>query len=225
MKGYVKAHRKVLDSQMYKNLTSKQRDVFWVCIMLANHKTNDWTWHGKRFTCNPGQFITSVKSLNELTAGDTSTRMIRTALDILVDWQFLTKESDSQSTLITIINWDVYQNQSFGENGETDKRLTNERQTIDKRLTTNKNVKNEKNIKNYADNVKMTPEENQKLIDKFGELGCLDWIERLNLFKGSTVRKYKSDYMTILSWHRKDSPNGTTSTESTHDRCKRKGLI
>jgi hypothetical protein len=50
----------------------------------------------------------------------------------------------------------------------------------------------------------MTEKEYQELINRFGEKDTNEKIERLSLYKGSTGKKYKSDYFTILSWDRKD---------------------
>ena len=58
--------------------------------------------------------------------------------------------------------------------------------------------------KKYADFVSLTEEEYQKLVAQFGEEGTRDKIENLNLYKGSKGKKYKSDYMTILSWDKKE---------------------
>lgn len=63
----------------------------------------------------------------------------------------------------------------------------------------------EKETKNkYAEYVSLLPSEYEKLIEQFGEQGTKDRIENLNLYKGSTGKKYKSDYLTILSWERKN---------------------
>lgn len=64
----------------------------------------------------------------------------------------------------------------------------------------------EKKSNNYADFVSMTPEEYEKLLNQFGTQGTSDRIEQLNLYKGSTGKKYKNDYLTILSWERKNQP-------------------
>lgn len=58
--------------------------------------------------------------------------------------------------------------------------------------------------KKYAEHVSLTEEEYQKLVAQFGKEGTQDKIENLNLYKGSKGKKYKSDYMTILSWHKKE---------------------
>ena len=66
--------------------------------------------------------------------------------------------------------------------------------------------------KQYATFVKLSEDEYKKLIEQFGKAGADDWIERLNLYKGSKGRKYKSDYMTILSWERRDRAKGQQNT-------------
>jgi hypothetical protein len=59
-----------------------------------------------------------------------------------------------------------------------------------------------KNI--YAEFVSMSVEQHSKLIQEFGEDGANERIDRLNLYKGSTGKKYKDDYLTILNWERKN---------------------
>ena len=67
--------------------------------------------------------------------------------------------------------------------------------------------------KQYAEYVSMKPEEYEKLIETFGKDGTEERIENLNLYKGSKGVKYKSDYMTILGWERKNKKQqGNPST-------------
>ncbi len=58
----------------------------------------------------------------------------------------------------------------------------------------------------YKDYVFLSGEEYTKLVEKFGEAGTDDRIETLNNYLGSSGRKYKSHYHTILAWERKDMP-------------------
>lgn len=51
-----------------------------------------------------------------------------------------------------------------------------------------------------AEFVSMTKEEKKKLIDKYGEKLASRSIEILDNYKGSSGKKYKSDYRAILSW-------------------------
>lgn len=52
----------------------------------------------------------------------------------------------------------------------------------------------------YADYVKLTPEEHQKLIDQFGQAATNRMIEILDNYKGANGKTYKSDYRAILNW-------------------------
>jgi hypothetical protein len=135
--GWIKLYRKISHSPMYKALNSKQRDVMIQCLILANHKQREWQWGADVFECQPGQFITSINSLQERCAKDVSIQNIRKALEILEKWQFLTDKSTNTGRLITICNWDIYQGVDFEEQQSN-------QQTANKQLTPNKNVKNVK---------------------------------------------------------------------------------
>ena len=52
----------------------------------------------------------------------------------------------------------------------------------------------------YAEYVKMTEIEYDKLVFRFGKFRTEKAIYLLNNYKGSKGKKYKSDYHTILNW-------------------------
>lgn len=52
----------------------------------------------------------------------------------------------------------------------------------------------------YAEFVSMTADEHQKLVDEFGETDAASLIQILDNYKGSSGKKYKSDYRAIRSW-------------------------
>ena len=138
--GWIKIHRKLQRSQMYRHMNSKQRDVMIQCLLLANHEENEWEWGSKIHKCKPGQFITSLSELAKKCAPDVSIQNIRTSLLKLEKWHFLTYESTKTGRLITICNWETYQSI---ENPDQQR----DQQTANKELTTNKNVKNVKKVK------------------------------------------------------------------------------
>lgn len=147
MEGWIKLHRKIISSPMYKQFNSKQRDVMIQCLLLANHAKIQWEWGNEIYVCNPGQFITSLESLRQLCANDIRVQSIRTALLKLERWGFLTSKSTNHGRLITICNWEYYQDIEINTNKAINKQLTNLQQTSNKPLTTNKNEKKNKNIK------------------------------------------------------------------------------
>ncbi len=68
-------------------------------------------------------------------------------------------------------------------------------------LNTIKLNTSEVNKNTYAEFVLMTPEEYQKLVNKYGEKNTKRFIEKLNNTKGANKKlKYDSDYFAILKW-------------------------
>lgn len=68
-------------------------------------------------------------------------------------------------------------------------------------LTTEEQKKTEKVKKfKYADFVSLTKDEFVKLAEEFTEDSAKRMIEILNNYKGSSGKKYKSDYMAIRNW-------------------------
>ena len=89
-----------------------------------------------------------------------------------------------------------------------------------------------------GENVLLTKEELAKLQERYGPAGAEDRINALSLYKGSTGKKYASDYLTLLNWERRDnkgkekySPSarrqpGTVPTDDELDQqAKAKGVI
>lgn len=78
-------------------------------------------------------------------------------------------------------------------------------QAIDKGIDKEKDIDSDKDIDKdskvqWAENVSMTNEEHDKLVSAHGEADTARLIEILDNYKGSTGKRYKSDYRAILSW-------------------------
>jgi DNA replication protein DnaD len=135
-KGWIKLHRKLLDSDMWTSLNCVQRELMIILLLLVNHKSNQWEWKGQIFNVQPGQCITSIENLRKKMAIKTSTKQVRDGLHKLKKWGFLSEETSNTGRLITIVNWNTYQSisdhegQGFGQTGG-------------KRRATNKNGENE----------------------------------------------------------------------------------
>jgi len=171
-RGYIKVWRKTLESDMYKSLTSTQRDIFIALLLLANHKPKTWEWKGETYACQQGQFITSLESIKKLCSKKVTVRNTRTALNKFTRWQFLTNESTKTGRLITILNWDTYQGTENKTDKENDKAPTKHRQTGDKQVTTNKNdknVKKEKYIKRNSEEKVFLSEGIKEVLDLFNK--------------------------------------------------------
>lgn len=126
--GWIFLHRKFLQWEWYDDINTKV--VFLHCLLKANWKEKQWRGE----TIKRGSFITSLHNLSSETG--LSVQNIRTCLSKLESTGEINKRSTSVNTLITVINYNDYQ--------DANKVLTNDQQTTNKRLTTTKEYKESK---------------------------------------------------------------------------------
>jgi len=81
---------------------------------------------------------------------------------------------------------------------ENENKIDNKKEKKDKSKRKGKKEEDEK--LSYAEFVKMTESEYQKLISSYGEEFTKKCITTLDNYKGSSGKKYKSDYRAILTW-------------------------
>jgi hypothetical protein len=114
-------------------------------LLKANHVPRKW----RGVDILTGQFITSRDKLSSETG--ISQQSIRTILKRMQDTNELTIKSTSKYTMLTVCNWETYQNDAGAINQPINKRstseLTNNQPATNQQLTTNKNDKNCKNEK------------------------------------------------------------------------------
>lgn len=140
MQGWVKLYRELLEKPIWKNSTSNQRSVLIAILLLANHKSNEWEWQGKKFVVSPGQFITSLPRLAIKSGKGITIQMVRGSLARLSKLGFLTDQATGDGRLITVGNWAKYQD----EKASTTDQPTEGQQTDNRPTTPNKNDKNDK---------------------------------------------------------------------------------
>jgi len=143
--GWYKTHRSLFNKPIWKKSNCGQKVLINVLLGLANFDTNTWEWNGEPFTCKPGQLITSIESLVEISGATKQT--VRSALIKFEKYGFLTNQSTKTGRLITIVNWDKYQ----GNNSEATHLPTKNQHSPNKvptnLSTPNKNLRS-KEIKN-----------------------------------------------------------------------------
>jgi hypothetical protein len=140
MQGWIKLHRKLLENP----IVCKDSDhlAVWVYLLLnATHEAYPALFKGKKITLEPGQLITGRKSISsKLSVSESKVKRILIELE---NDQQIDRRRSNQNSLISILNWDKYQ-----ECGQQDgHQMTSKRPASDQPVTTNKNVKNVKNEK------------------------------------------------------------------------------
>ena len=129
--------------------------------------------------------------------------------------------------IIYIKNWDEYQNIEGMDKIREQTRLRNikyrekRKQLLlsdvsvtshdDTELDLELDLDKEINKKEYAQKVYLFDKEYQKLIERFGEDDTEYWIDKLSQYKVKKNKNYESDYMTVLSWDRKEKRSTTTN--------------
>lgn len=172
-------------------------------VMMVNHEDRKVLFNGKTIVVKAGQKITSVRKLSE--RWNWSKNKTLRFLMLLEGENMITKESDHNRTLLTIVNYDKYQGQwdSDGDShGDTNGDSHGDADVPQTRNKRNKEIKN-KNIYGTNHNVLLTDEEFEKLKSQFPDYQTR--IDDLSFYLSSKGAKYASHYMTILSWARKDA--------------------
>ena len=132
--GFIKLHRQILEWEWYKDANTMR--LFLHFLLKANHKEKKWQGH----TINKGSFITSLDNLVIETG--LSKMQIRTAIKKLKLTHEITHETTRSFSIITINNWEQYQDNNTQDNIE----ITHKQHTDNTPITLTNNDKNDKNI-------------------------------------------------------------------------------
>ena len=171
MPGWIKIHRQIQNCLIWDDKPFNMASAWIDLLLLANHKDKETIFDKKPILVKRGQRITSVRELSARWGWgkDKTLRFLR----LLESEKMIVKESDSRKTLLTIVNYGIYQD------------CENENETVIRTLTgqsqaTNKNDKNDKNnnIRSNSDDLnetdkpkkskaKLTEEENEELVKNF----------------------------------------------------------
>ncbi len=144
--GWVKLHRELMDKPIWEASTAVQKVILITLLTMANHKEKEWEFNGKKYKAEPGQFVTSLESIRKKSGKDVSIKNVRTALLRFEKYDFLASQSTNRNRLITIVNWEFYQQ----KDDEVASEPASNRQATGKQPATNKNVRT-KELKDLKD--------------------------------------------------------------------------
>lgn len=183
MSGFFVVYRELFDKPIWLNSTPEQIKVLILIIGLANHTGKKWEWEGQQFTCERGQFITSLPRLVAQCGKGVSTQNVRTALKRFEKLEFLTDKATPQGRLITICNYRDYQDIKNEDNTQTNRQLTDDQQTPNRHLTPTNNVNNVNHVNNEIPKPKKTASKKSFdrdliLSDQWKDLALNYWSEK-----------------------------------------------
>lgn len=111
-RGYIKIWRKIEDNGLISNADACQLLVF--LLIKASRVTRKIMVGTQLVTLNSGQFFAGRKQLAQ--ALNSSEQKVRTALKVLEKLEIISQQPTSKGTVISIINWDKYQNEQPAAN-------------------------------------------------------------------------------------------------------------
>lgn len=208
--GYIKLHRQLQSCWLWVDDEPFDRRSAWVDILMsANHADKKILFDGNIVLVERGQFITSIRKLS--VKWKWSTTKVTHFLGVLESDMMITRKSDSKKTLISIVNYSIYQDNTNEKN--TLKIQSNDTEITQKK--TNKNdkeiIKNEKNVKNVFK--KPSLEEVKAYIEEKGY--SIDAERFINYYESNGWmvgrNKMKNWKAAVSNWASKDKPKTNTS--------------
>ena len=120
MQGYIKLHRKLLENPIVSN--TKYFAVWVILLMLAQHKDIEFLHGNQLIKLKKGQLLTGRKQLAELSGVAEGT--IETILNYLESQQQIQQQKTTKYRVLTILNWDKYQEDEQRFQQQNDNKMT-----------------------------------------------------------------------------------------------------
>ncbi len=197
-RGYVKLWRKIFDAGWLKN---PRLLVFWIyCLLKATHKKFTAIVGAQSITLLPGQFVFGLRVATQETG--LTTRQIRTVLAFLINSGNLTIKTTNKFSIITIVNWHIYQMTETENDTQNDTLPTNNRQH-----TRTKEHKNKKIFLSDSIEIRLAVFLHENILSRlpgFKEPNIQSWAKDIDLM----IRLDKRDSLEIkkvIVWCQQDS--------------------
>ena len=130
----------------------------WIYLLLnASHNEHPALFKGEKIILKPGQLITGRKSIALALHIDES--KVERILKSLKSEQQIEQQTSSKNRLISITNWEFYQQSEQ----QIEQQVNNKRTTSEQQVNTNKNIKNDKNERKDIC---------QNILDLFNKICC-----------------------------------------------------
>ena len=190
MEGYILLHRKLFDNPLYVS-EPFNRALAWIdLLLLANYRESYYYVRGVKITVKRGQLGWGLDKLANRWKWSRG-KVERFLCDLETEKQIV-RQKNNVTTLISITKYEDYQTSSKADSKANSKADSKADGHIIKKDNKEKEV--------YGEFITMTKDEFNNLVKRFGEQRTRAAIEKLDNYKGSSGKKYKSDYRTILTW-------------------------
>lgn len=142
-KGWVCIHRKIRECWIWEDKPFAMGQAWIDLLLRANHEDGKMLFDKKLITIKRGQILTSIRKLSY--EWGWSKERCSHFLSLLVQDKMLVKESSNRATLLTIVNYGVYQD-LHDSHEDTERTVTGTQ--VGQSLATNNNDNNDNNDNN-----------------------------------------------------------------------------
>ncbi|WP_239748928.1 MULTISPECIES: DnaD domain protein [unclassified Mammaliicoccus] len=169
MAGWISLHRSIENHWLYEEERKFSKFEAWIDLLLmVNHKDNKTVMDGKLITVKRGQRITSLRKLGD--RWKWSLTKVDSFLRLLEEDKMIVVKKDTKKTLVTIVNYDVYQNVNLEKRHRKDSEKTEKEHRKD-REKTQKKTNNNDNKENNENNDNKENKKTSNVYDFYQESG------------------------------------------------------
>jgi len=143
--GWIKLHRKLLDNGLWRERREFSKAEAWIDILLNaqhSHEPQEVWLKNTMHWCYRGQCLKSLDTWARRWGWTKS--KVRRVLDMFQKANMIRTESDTQTTRLTVCNYDYYN----GERNANETQMKRKRNANETQTTPDKNVENVENVKN-----------------------------------------------------------------------------
>jgi len=222
--GWISLHRSLMEHWVYEDKPFCYFGAWVDLILRANHEPKKFVVGDHIAIIERGQLFTSYRSLAERWGW--GVKKIKTFLSLLEQDEMITAERTKNGTLLTLVNYGVYQDS--GNTKETQKKHVgnteetprkhkgNDKETIRERNNNDNNENNENNVTNECvpadaspapkkkygtfSKVRLTDDEYSRLCGEYGEPQTKKAIDFLDAYIEEKGYKSKNHNLAIRRW-------------------------
>lgn len=198
--GFIKLYRQLQELKWWTKHRFSWGQAWVDMLMMTNYKDESLVIGIEFYKVPAGSFVTSQRKLAKRWKWSIST--VNAFLNFLQkSEQSIEHKTEHSFTHIYIRNWEKYQSKPEHLTERLPEHSPNTHRTLTETNKEVKEFKEPKEVKNkYMENVFLTTEQYDTLLEKQGQTALNRIIEILNNYKTANGKKYKSDYHAILNW-------------------------
>jgi hypothetical protein len=205
MGGWIKAHRTLQNHYLWEDKPFSKGQAWIDILMMVNHEDGKTMVGNEVVLVKKGSRVTSELKLAERWGW--SRKKTRSFLKTLEQDKMLVKKSTTKYTIVTVLNWELYQHKGTTE----EQQKNNNGTTTEQQRDTNKKLKKLKNEKkkSYGEyqHVKLTDKEFESLVSEIGLDNLNYMIKKVDEYVESNRKNkpYTNYNLVIRNWMKKEN--------------------